>query len=83
MKNNRIILNLAVIFFSVTNGFSQNVNWISSTEKQPWKTKKAIKVNEADAATAVRPTAAHAALLAAVNPDAKSARLVAPSDADI
>jgi hypothetical protein len=43
MKNNRIILNLAVIFFSVTNGFSQNVNWISSTEKQPWKTKKPSK----------------------------------------
>ena len=53
MKNKRIILNLAVIFFSVTNGFSQNVNWISSTEKQPWKTKEAIKVSDANAATAV------------------------------
>lgn len=53
MKNNRIILNLAVILFTVTNGFSQNVNWISSTEKQPWKTKEAIKVSDANAATAV------------------------------
>ena len=53
MKNKRIVLNLAVIFFTVTNGFSQNVNWISSTEKQPWKTKEAIKLNEFNESTLV------------------------------
>ena len=46
MKNKRIVLKLAVIFFTVSNGFSQNVNWVSSTEKQPWKTKGAIQLNE-------------------------------------
>ena len=53
MKNKKRVLKLTAIFLIALNGFSQNVNWISSTEKQPWRTKEAIKVIDADAATAV------------------------------
>lgn len=53
MKKNRILVKIAVISLIAFNGFSQNVNWISSTEKQPWKTKEAIKLNEFNESTLV------------------------------
>ena len=53
MKKNRILVKIAVFSLIAFNGFSQNVNWISSTEKQPWKTKEAIKLNEFNESTLV------------------------------
>jgi glucosylceramidase len=47
------VAKLAVIILTAANGFAQNVNWISSTEKQPWKTKEAIKLNEFNGSTPV------------------------------
>lgn len=53
MKNKTRLIKFAVIIFTSVNGFSQNVNWISSTEKQPWKTKEVIKLNEYSESTTV------------------------------
>lgn len=43
MQNKRILLKIAVILLTTLNGFSQDISWVSTTEKQPWKTKEAIK----------------------------------------
>lgn len=53
MKNKTTILSFTLIILSAVNVFSQNVNWISSTEKQPWKTKEAIKLNDFKESTLV------------------------------
>lgn len=46
MKKNSVLQGLAFIFLTIFNGFSQDVSWVSSTEKQPWKTKEVIKLND-------------------------------------
>jgi glucosylceramidase len=53
MKNKTTLLNFTLIILTAVNVFSQNVNWISSTEKQPWRTKEAIKLNDFKESTLV------------------------------
>ena len=53
MKKKRLLIIFAAIFLITFNGFSQNVNWISSTEKQPWKTKEVIKLSDFTESTSV------------------------------
>lgn len=53
MKKNSVLQGLAFIFLTIFNGFSQDVSWVSSTEKQPWKTKEAIKLNDFNESTPI------------------------------
>ena len=51
MKNKRVLLELAIIFIVVVNGFSQNINWVCSTEQNKWIKKDSIKLNDIKDAT--------------------------------
>lgn len=53
MKNKIRLVKFVVIILTTVNGFSQNVNWVSSTERQPWKTKEAIKTIDSNETTSV------------------------------
>ena len=53
MKKNSVLQGLAFIFLTIFNGFSQDVSWVSSTEKQPWKTKEVIKLNDFNESTPI------------------------------
>ena len=53
MKKTTTLLKFAALFLTASTGFSQNVAWISSTEKQPWKTKETIQVTNYKEATPV------------------------------
>ncbi|MFY7899829.1 MAG: glycoside hydrolase family 30 protein [Chitinophagaceae bacterium] len=46
MQNKQSFLVLAFILYSALKGFSQEINWVSTTEKQPWRTKESIKLND-------------------------------------
>jgi glucosylceramidase len=42
MKNKRVVIELAFIFCLVVNSFSQNVDWVSSTDENRWVKKESI-----------------------------------------